>query len=154
MNKILLDALDSFFIHDSDANFGNVRYNSENDKTNMATVQMVDGTIKSMNVIALVSDNGRLFRWSWATNIEPNLFMKSKTLLNYAINMNSKTLGNAYIRRLLTTSEFQTSDDPNIMSIQLVLLFSLSFTWLKCSAFHMMKTKEPGQHVYIGLNDI
>lgn len=143
MNNIILDSLDYFF-------------KSPHVSCDMHKLKDIEGTMplalvnkKKMryNIIGTVYKESKKFTWAWHLNSPKIEYVKTKQLLIYGVNMDVKTLEDAYIKTLLTSSTIDAINDKNIvMILSLVLYLS--------KAHSLTKIEHDDYTLYIGLYDV
>lgn len=123
MNSIILDALDymcsikqispedEMKFTDKFHNLLPVVYIKENDKF----------VKKVFNIIGFISYDLEEFIWAWSTNIYKYLHVKTNQLILHGINIEPTTMNDFYIKKILTTSNINMTNNDKIGDIIIAL---------------------------------
>ena len=82
-----------------------------NDISDLMPIAKVENVEMKYNFLAYYDKSTKVFTWAWYLNTDPNLYTKTKKLIQYGINKTTTTLADSYIRRLLLTPQFTNIEE-------------------------------------------
>ncbi len=132
MNSTILDSLD--YLH-------SIKYINQNDikltdnlhnLLPVAYIKEDDKFVKKVyNLIGIYLKEQEEFIWAWNTNIYKYLHTKTNQLILHGINIEPSTMGDFYVKKILTTGKIKTNND-----YILKIIMSLGCYLTKAHGYH------------------
>lgn len=107
MNSFILDSL-NYFNKLEKLDSSDFKWN-KNELYNLMPVVYIKQDniyIKNIyNIIGIIDMENKIFYWAWSTNLPKHKHIKSNKLISYGVNIESKTLLDTLIKKILTSSK-------------------------------------------------
>jgi len=114
MNSTILDSLDYFHsIKKIISNNNEIKLTDElHNLLPVAYVKEGDKFVKKVyNLIGIYLKEQEEFIWAWNTNIYKYLHTKTNQLILHGVNIEPLTMGDFYLKKILTTGKIKTNND-------------------------------------------
>jgi len=151
MNSTILDALDYFHTIKRVVNTNEIKFTNElHNLLPIAYIKEDDKFVKKVyNVIGYYSFDLEEFIWAWHTNNYKYLHTKTNQLILHGINIEPITMSDFYIKKILTNSSIQTTDN-----IFLIIIMALACYLTKAHRYAIEHYKEINFYIYYVFYDI
>jgi len=151
MNSFILDSLNYYYgLKKIDPNLETKYTNELYDLMPIVYIKDKNKYIKKVyNMIGIYEKENNIFYWAWGTSIPKQEYIKTNKLITYAIHIETKSLQDIYIKKLLTSSQIKISNDSD-----LTILMAISCYLTKNNAIILKHNPDSNYINFYGIYDI
>jgi hypothetical protein len=122
MNSYILDSLNYFYklpiLDENDIEFSYEYHN-------LMPIFYIKKSKKVYNIIGIFDLEKDIFHWAWATTLKKDLYIKTNQLILHGINIDTNTIQDIYLKKILTSSSIKID---NISQLNIIIAISCYLT--------------------------